>query len=360
MRFIHTADLRLNAAGHAALPPEKEKKRAQELTECLKNMIEGAEAEQVSGILMLGELFDRDRMFPHAKAVLFRLIREHPDLLFFCLPESEEALRAMTADDPLPPNLKLFDANWTQFRVENILVSGIVVREEELEALYESAVFPEDSINIVLLYCPDGEGGSRVEPARLKHKNIDYLAVGPSLSYHMESMDERGIAAASGSPEGLDYAEEGPHGFVVLDVDPKEKRVSGHFIPFAKRGLYTVTVDIGGAEDTEEIINRIGEAMDARRIPETALVRLILTGTLDIESGKENDRILDAFSPFCYHIELDDRTVFHVDRARYENDASLRGEFVRQVLADETLEEKERITVLRMGLQAILKEEVTA
>ena len=194
----------------------------------------------------------------------------------------------MTADDPLPPNLKLFDANWTQFRVENILVSGIVVREEELEALYESAVFPEDSINIVLLYCPDGEGGSRVEPARLKHKNIDYLAVGPSLSYHMESMDERGIAAASGSPEGLDYAEEGPHGFVVLDVDPKEKRVSGHFIPFAKRGLYTVTVDIGGAEDTEEIINRIGEAMDARRIPETALVRLVLTGTLDIESGLKN------------------------------------------------------------------------
>ena len=360
MKLIHTADLRLNAAGHVLLPPEKEKRRARELTECLENMIAYAEKEEADAILILGALFDTGRGFPHEKAAVFRLMEEHQELLFFLLPESAAAYESFAAASELPSNLKLFDANWTQYGIGNVTVSGAVMTEENRDALYENAVFEEDRVNIVLLTEADGKGGSLVEPFRLRRRNIDYLAYGPSLSYHMESLDERGIICASGSPEGLDFAEEGPHGFVLLSIDPEKKQLSSHFVPFEKRRLYNVFVPLGGLKDTEAILEAAGKELDRMQVPETALVMLTLSGSMDIEAEKENKKIIEALSPYCFHLEIEDKVRFTYDPARYEKDVSLKGEFVRRVTADDTLSEEERIRILRMGLQAIQRGEVTA
>ena len=360
MKLIHTADPRLCAAGHAHLSPEKEKQCAAERMKLLEEMIDYAEKEGVDALMILGALFDEGRMYPHLKARIFQLFAEHEGLKFFCLPENEEALKKITEGGALPANLKIFDANWTQYRIGDVLISGVVMDPENEEAVYDTAAFPEELMNIVLLYQEGPDGELKVDADRLKKHYIDYLAVGPSVSYRMESMDERGILVASGSMEGVDYEEEGPHGFVLLEVNEEDRQISSHFIPFAHREFYTIPLDVSGSEDSESIIEKAGEALDSLRVPDSALVRLILTGEQDIESRKDVKKIYHALQPYCFDLDLQDQSVFRIDAERYANDASLKGEFVRSVCADEELTEEEKITVLRMGLQAIQEEEVTA
>ena len=360
MKLIQTTDLRLCPAGHAGLPPEKEKQRAAELFRCLEDMIAYAEEEEIEGILFLGHLFDRGRIFPHMLERVLQLFREHEDLAFFYLPASREEIAAVRDAGNVPANLELFDTNWTQFQVGNVMISGVVMEEENAESLYEAAHFPEKLIHLVLMYQAGPDGSSLVDTGRMKHKNIACLSSGPSRDYHMESLDESGIQVSSGSPEGLDFEEEGMRGFVVLDVDEETRQISSRFVPFAKRQLFTIPLDITGASGNEEIIHQATQAMEERQVPNTALVRLVLTGELDIESEKEDGEIIRALAPSCFHLKYEDRSKFVIDASRYENDASLRGEFVRRVLAEEDLQEEEKITIIRMGLQAIRKEEVTA
>ena len=84
-----------------------------------------------------------------------------------------------------------------------------------------------------------------------------------------------------------------------------------------------------------------------------SLVKIVLTGELDVECEKDTTYLLSRFRSQFYFVKLEDKTTLRVDEEDYLLDASLKGEFVRMVMGDPGLSEEDKKAIIRCGLQAI-------
>ena len=109
-------------------------------------------------------------------------------------------------------------------------------------------------------------------------------------------LDGRGIYCYPGCLEGRGFDECGQHGFVVLDIDEKKRTVSDTFVPFAKRRLYTVDVDVTGCSHSVEMAECIKEQLAEASCQSSDLVKIVLNGALDVSSEKNINYLVQYFS----------------------------------------------------------------
>lgn len=88
-------------------------------------------------------------------------------------------------------------------------------------------------------------------------------------------------------------------------------------------------------------------------IPPQDLVRLRLVGRRPPDSPLNLTALTARFRSGYYHFELRDESRLLLRAEDYRYDRSLRGEFIRLVLADPTLEEEQQERIIRCGLAAL-------
>jgi DNA repair exonuclease SbcCD nuclease subunit len=223
-------------------------------------------------------------------------------------------------------------------------------------------VLSHDVYNIVTLHGQIGEYISRHQAERislndLKNKNIDYLALGHVHSYVCDTLDARGIYCYPGCLEGRGFDECGKKGFVVLDVDETNRTATAQFVSLAARTLYELPVDVTGCLTTNEAARRIDEAVRTSDYPSASLVKILLQGEVDVECELNVDYLTELFSDYFYLVKVVDETKISVKYSDYEKDESLKGEFIRMVLASD-LGEEQKSEVIRCGLMALSGEEI--
>ena len=150
----------------------------------------------------------------------------------------------------------------------------------------------------------------------------------------------------------------GEHGFVVLDIDTETMRYTHEFVPFAYRTLHTVEADVTDCQTTAEMIARVDKMLQQHAFPNSCLLKIVLTGMLDVECEKDIHYIRTRFQDDYYFVKVYDETTLKIDVEAYMLDVSLKGEYVRQVMADDSLSEEDKKIIIRYGLQAIAGEEV--
>jgi len=192
----------------------------------------------------------------------------------------------------------------------------------------------------------------------LKNRDIDYLALGHIHSYRKEALDARGVYCYPGCLEGRGFDECGPHGFVVLDIDTKAGKVTSEFVETGRRRLYEVRADVSGCMNTEEMKLRARKALAGSGCTKEDLIKLLLVGEVDVECEIEPEAIRIAFEDGYFFMKVQDRTSLKIDPAMYVGDVSLKGEFVRQVLAATELDEEEKNRTIRYGILALQDEEI--
>jgi hypothetical protein len=136
---------------------------------------------------------------------------------------------------------------------------------------------------------------------------------------------------------------------VLIDTD--KPRLEYRFIPFAKRRLHIAYADISLSEVPSDVVRAVRAATD--KIPECDLVRAELCGECTPSLVKDIDGVIHEFKDRFYYFEVKDATRLKLDRRALECDRSLKGEFIRRVLADPTLTEKERDEVICCGIAAL-------
>lgn len=82
------------------------------------------------------------------------------------------------------------------------------------------------------------------------------------------------------------FDEAGEHGFVVLDIDETSGSSDTYFVPFARRNIYVAQVDVTGCENTFEIEKRVRSFLEMSGYTKESLVKVELTGALDVECEK--------------------------------------------------------------------------
>jgi DNA repair exonuclease SbcCD nuclease subunit len=350
MKIIHCADLHLDAGMTANLTKEQAKERKIEILRTFSRMVEYAATNDVSVILIAGDLFDTRNVSATVRNTVRDAILHHPEDNF--LSKLEE----------VPENLKLFSENWTTYRYGSVAITGLELNKGNHPYIYNSLVLSHDVYNIVTLHGQIGDYASRHEAERislndLKNKNIDYLALGHVHSYHCDTLDARGIYCYPGCLEGRGFDECGEKGFIILDVDEASRTAKAQFVRISTRTLYELPVDITGCLSSNEVARRIDEEIRKADYPSSSLVKLVLTGELDVECELSLEYLTEMFSDYFYCVRIEDRTKMSVKYSDYEKDESLKGEFIRMVLASE-LEEEEKADIIRCGLMALSGEEI--
>ena len=355
MKFIHCADLHLDSKMSANLDKEKAKERKAEILHTFERMVDYAEYNDIYAILIAGDMFDTKNITATTRnAVLFQM-KNHSNITFYYLNGNHDTDNFLARLDVIPENLKMFDSTWTNYDLGKIQITGIDLSTENTALAHASLVLDSDKFNIVMMH---GQEGELIDIRALKHKGIDYLALGHIHAYKKEELDARATYCYPGCLEGRGFDECGEHGFVVLDVNEEDGTYSHEFVPFAKRNLYAVSVDVSGCQTTSEMIAKVAAALDEAGCDETSLVKIILTGALDVECEKDVDHILTRFKSQFYFVKIYDETTLQINIEDYMLDESLKGEYVRLIMQDCTLSEEEKAVIIRYGLQVIAGEEV--
>lgn len=364
MRFIHCADLHLDSRMSAHLSKEKARERRAELLHTFHRMIDYGAENRADGIIIAGDLFDAKVISAAARNAVRDAITSHPGITFYYLRGNHDADNFLNHLEKIPENLKLFDSAWTSYPAGNgeIVITGAELNGAGGASFFDTLSLDREKFNIVVLHGQDAEYEAKdrtetISLRSLRGRGIDYLALGHVHSYKSGVLDSRGQYCYPGCLEGRGFDECGPHGFVVLDVDEKSHAMRHEFVPFARRNLYEVLVDVSGCMTSGDMAERAEEVL-CREVPgPESLVRLVLSGTLDVDCVKDTELLQKRFEDRFYFLSVIDRTKLFVNYQAFALDESLKGEFVRLVGASE-LDEQEKAAVIRCGIRALMGEDL--
>ncbi|MGO1470076.1 MAG: metallophosphoesterase family protein [Tissierella sp.] len=360
MKIIHCADLHLDSKMETNFSREQAKERRYEILETFENMIGYALDNNVEVILIAGDMFDTPQN--QQKTIKNRVIdsiREASAIDFLYLQGNHDHDDFFKDMEDKPENLKLFSKEWTSFRYGDILISGLEFDRDKPIDIYSKLSLNENDFNIVSLHGQISQYGSDkdaelINLGQLENKYIDYLALGHIHSYKKEKLDYRGVYSYSGCLEGRGFDEFGEKGFVLLDI--VDKKLFTEFVSLAKRTFHKVEVDISGYTETVDINSLMEKELSP--ISKDDIVRLVFTGQLDEDTEIDLDYIEEKLKNRYYFSQVLDETEIKIDYLKYENDISLKGEFIRRVKELE-LSDKEKGKIIKMGINALVGKEVS-
>ncbi len=355
MKFIHCSDLHLDSKMERNLTAAQARERNAELRDTFARLTRYAADEGVTAVLIAGDLFDTERVSTRTAGFVLDCIRAAKQVDFLYLRGNHDECTDVFEGLEIPENFKTFGADWTYFRYGDVVIAGLELGRENCESLYDSLLLAKADTNIVMLHGQESTqtGDELICLPRLRGKNIRYLALGHLHGYKCATLDLDGMYCYCGCLEGRGFDECGAKGFVLLETD--ENGIKSEFVPFASRTLHEISVDITGLTTVTQLFDAIlaaGEGISARD-----LVKFTLRGAYTPETEKDLRYLTKRLEGHFYFAKIKDESRLEIDRESYEHDASLKGEFIRMVLAsDKPQADKEQIILC--GIRALSGEEV--
>lgn len=362
MKIIHCADIHLDSRLSSNFDTKKAKERRDEILATFIRMVDYAEKNGVEAILICGDLFDTKKVSSLVRNTFRDVVCTHPSIVFFYLKGNHDSDNLFEVFDEIPDNLILFGDSISTYFVGksfNVCIHGVELTKENSSSVFDTFVPDPSCVNILMLHgmLADSNVKDKAEVINLKslrNKGLSYVALG-HIHEHKEGMLEADCKYCySGCLEARGFDEPSEHGFVLLEIDERTKEVRDSFVPFSTRFVYEIEVDITNASGDSFILDSVKRALSNTNATENDYVKIVLTGTVDVECEKDAEFIKKALEDSYYLVKVVDMTKTHVDPLNYRYDMSLKGEFVRTVFAsDLSLEEKNE--VIKIGLDALLE-----
>ncbi len=357
MRILHAADLHLDSA-FAALSADKARQRRRESRDVVNALAELAQKENVDLVLLAGDLFDGERVYPETieqlKSALGKIARP-----VFISPGNHDPFtpRSPYAGGDWPENVHIFRTEeLTEIAVEHLgcVVHGAAFTQQHRESEALDAVSaPEDGkIHLLCLHGAVNEPGSEygnISRAQIARSRFDYLALGHIHQYSGAQREGASIWAYPGCPEGRGFDETGEKGAVLAEVE--KGRADVRFVPLCRRRYRILYADVTDSTP----VNALEQVM-----PETAaddICRVIFTGELGGQ-GINLRALEEDIAHRFFALELRDETRIAQDIWHNAGEDSLRGSFLADLRAryDAAKDEKEKeriISAVRFGLAAM-------
>ncbi len=351
MKLLHMSDVHLDSNLHTNLDSIKAKQRKAEVINTFERAVDYALKNGVSGILISGDLFDTVRILKSTKDRVLNAIVKHPEITFFYVSGNHEERAFISLIENMPSNFIAFKDSWESYNLNGVIITGISMGENPV--VYDALSLDENAVNIVMMhgqtvkYFSKNDKAETISLTKLAGKNIDYLALGHIHYYVSEKLDDRGVYVYPGCLEGRGYDEFGKKGFALVEINGKE--VSHTFIPFAKRTIHDIEIDLSKYQSWESAEEDILVALNG--VPYEDMVRVTLVGKYPQTLTKNLD-MLGAKLDCYYSFKIKDNSHMNISKIDLENDLSLKGEFLRQLKASKLTEEEIEGAII-YGLKAL-------
>jgi DNA repair exonuclease SbcCD nuclease subunit len=257
---------------------------------------------------------------------------------------------ALSSMENLPKNLKVFGDEWTRYDIDEVTFIG---RNNLGYNLYNGMPLEKDRYNIAVLHGEVGERSSEGEIGRKEMAGLplDYIALGHYHTFNLNVVDNRVSYAYSGTLEGRGFDECGEKGYVLIDTRKNTKT----FIPFAKRTVYDIEVDLSGIERQYDCQRAVENALIS--VKDRDIVRITVVGTYSTEFKYNAEAFMSAFAHRYFYFEIKDRSRLEINLDELKYDKSLKGELIRTVMAREDIEQDKKAKIISCAIAALNDED---
>ena len=152
MKFIHCADLHLDAKMTSNFSKEKAKERKAELLFTFQQMVDYAADNGIGHLLIAGDLFDGSSVTKRTQNMVKETILRFPFVDFLYLKGNHDGECFLNHWEERPENLKFFGTDWTYYRYDNVVIAGAEFAEGNAERLYDSLMLNRSDCNRVMLH----------------------------------------------------------------------------------------------------------------------------------------------------------------------------------------------------------------
>lgn len=344
MKIIHTADIHLDSP----LAQVKDSAtRRYELLLALSNLTEYANNNDVSAIIVAGDLFDNQFASDATISGVAEIVKRSK-ASWFVLQGNHASPTPYVKLKSLVPQINIFGNDWTYFELNNVTICGRELGVDDI-ASYGKLALDKSRYNIVVLHGDvDDDCYGLIDRKALAKSNANYVALG-----HRHALAKYGFGAVkacySGVLEARGFDEPEHTGFVLIDTDKDEIRFVEQYI----RRIQTVTVDVTNVANDIALSTKIADVVAG--VDNRNYLNVVFCGAL--QNGVHLEVVArNSLENKFFALRIDNQTTTAYDLTAIANEVSLRGEFVK--LAGRIDDEKLKAEVLKMGLQALGGEEL--
>ena len=350
MKLLHLADVHLGAsyAGFGDLAAE----RAQEVLDAFRRLPDTAAAERVDAVLIAGDLFDAPQPRPEILSAVRDTLRRMVDACIpvFMVPGNHDAITlrlnpyrelARAARVVVQSNGETSERRWPVLDEQgrrlaekhSVYILGRptfaepITVETEAGALhvygiaYDAAESrdplgtfrrgPDPGVHAALLHASvhdashwRASGNSlAVTTDALSRLDVDYIALGDHHAHHPPDDMAGPPACYPGSFAATDVTEAGPHGYVIVEVEPGgsariEHRDAG------VRQTASIELDVSTCRDEIHVAEAATRLVPPRAIP---LIRLVGEPSFPLDADAIATELRERFG----HAEIRDETRYY-------------------------------------------------
>ncbi|MBQ8433984.1 MAG: metallophosphoesterase [Clostridia bacterium] len=339
MKIIHTADIHLDSPlTHAT----NRQKRRLELLQALSNLSEYANNNNVSAIIIAGDLFD-DQFTTNKTIIGVADFVSNSSATWFVL-RGNHAQGATGSENPyhklqqICPQVKFFGEMWQTYTLGEVNICGRELGNND-QAHWQMLQLPQTGYNILVLHGDvDDDKYGLIDKNAIANSHANYVALGHRHAF-AEHKFGKVVGAYCGVLEPRGFDEISQTGFVLIDTDKRAIR----FVPQAIRTVQTVTVDITGIQSEIALQNALLSATS--QVGAHNYLNLVLVGSVPAELNVE--ATIECLNGRFFALRVDNKTQTAFDLQKISAEVSLRGEFVRKVLQ---LPQEDQAEVLKLGL----------
>ena len=322
MKMLLCTDVRLGAMCNENLDITLSHKWQTARIEKFSELIDMAAQNNAAYVALFGRLFGQERVSEGVIDKLFESIKEDKNIQTLAFLNISEYKRISYRND-IPENLHLFCLQ----RPDSYVDESIALRVNK--GMIELQLADNDSL---------------------------FIQMNAENQFAISGLPEV-CTIPSFEPLGFDDALEIIYGYGLLEWTNDE--LGPYTYKKAQRYAYrSIELKILPADDQKEILRKINNAV--RKIDYDTFLRLTITGQSAFGLTISGEGLKNQLQNRIFFVEVYDNTVMDIDEEAFENDISLRSEFVRLALQDDSLSESERNRLISCGWNALSGVEVTA
>ncbi len=360
MRILHFADLHMDAP-FRSLGPQVGSTLRQGLKKTLERICDAAVEHGVDALTCGGDLYEDKFLTPDTVAFVQRCFSRIAPIKVFLAPGNHDWLGPASLYNRagFSPNVSVF----SEARLEAVtLEEGLTLwgaahqKPAGTQGFLSGFEGARAGRNLALFHGSEQGDFSFQENGKEAHapfRSADVVRCGldHALVGHFHRPRYAEFYTYPGNPSSLSFGEDGQRGAVLIDV-ADDGSVERRHLEVGGLPFIDAKVDLTGASDFREILSRAEEALGGLE----GLVRLDVSGELaaEVDFAPSEIRALGS------HMKGILAVVLRVDNVRpgydlesAKDDRSVRGSFVRAVLARGDLDELQRRRVLTIGLRAL-------
>ena len=307
MKILLTANVQLNASNNENLNVEAFHKWQDSRQVKLSETLEKARIQNARTVFLLGTLFGRNPLPEKVADGFFSTLLENRDIQVYAFTDFNE-YQLISYRNDIPGNLKLMCIQATEQREQDSL--SISINEGIVEVM-------------------EGQAKGVIEQTEEGCFVIN------------------GNKIPSFEPTGFEDERENEFGYLIWDTAENQIQFT-HDQKYQYQSLELKIIP----EDTEQdIIEKINQLVKKSDID--TFLRITITGKTAFGLTMNAEGLMNKLEKRFFSVKVFDNSSMDIEEEMFETDISLRSEFVRLALQDDSLSEGERNQIISCGWNAL-------